>query len=285
MSRTERRRVGVGTGAARIQAERPVERFSYRSQNSLIQEHQLRGQLARIQQSITISARNAEKLDGDCNHFSRQCATQGPVWKGALTTKLVELEAEKRILASFKEQAVRLEEQIDKLANPKPFEQAARRQHQESLAVLARERLVTDTQLERALRDVKTLLMERRELSLKMRNIAPFIDLSIGNDGFDTARFDELLNSLPSLLVAKSETWVDWFLGNPRVTSAHYVTDETLTLPETLASANYWHRGETAELTEEQAAEAFPERNPPPSMELDAAEADELRAWEMAQSR
>jgi len=259
-------------------------RFSARSQRMCAEIYRLKSLLAKVSQSIAISVRNRARLAKDCDHFSRPCAVQGPVWKGPLTTKLVDLEAEKRMLAAYKEEDARLCAQIEKLENPTPAEPTARRQNQELLASLTEERKIGDVELARRLEGVKELLIRRRKLSGRMTSIASLIDLNVGIDWMDIARFDELLNYLPDRLAEQSSDWMSAFLGKPQATTAYPLIEPTLTLPETLASAHFYVRGETVQPTKEQAAVAFPKYEARQQSAVDMAQDPELAAWEKSLS-
>lgn len=271
---------------ARASTTNPIERFSERSQASMIEEYRKKQQLARLQASIAVSERKARKFDEQATQYARVAAVQGPILRNSLADTLVNLESEKRLLAAYKEEAARLEAQVNELAHPAPSDLAARRQNQTLLRVLAQERLEVDRRLGSTLEGVKALLFERRTLSKKMGDIASFINLSVGHDGFDIGRFEALRDALPERMTENSEAWIAWFLGETLQTTTEYtVTDETLTLPETLASPNFFRRGERVELTVDQAERAFPKYSAPPSMETDASQKAELEAWERSLSR
>jgi hypothetical protein len=214
--------------------------------------------MAKVEQAIAIAIRGIRKLEYDCTQLSKIAASQGPILQSRLSGKLTDLEAAKRVLASHEANLSGLRRQIEALSRPDAAETRKRQSHQNTLAELSRRRLEKDFSLQDAINGVRVLLAERRSLTAKMREVAPLIDLTMGIDGFDTARFDALLNSLPDDLVEQSEQWVSWFLGNPANTSPRYVDNETLTLPESLACAHVYHHGDTAQVTIEVAERYFP---------------------------
>ena len=87
----------------------------------------------------------------------------------------------------------------------------------------------------------------------RMAECAAGINLTLGEDGLDAARFKELLAALPIELADSSERWYARFLGEQKGLKCYVVRDDRLVLPETLASHGVYYFSDPVKLMEEEA--------------------------------
>jgi len=226
--------------------------YSLRSQRNLGREAELRGDLAKCEARIGYSERKIAELEADKARQLKASLRGGGGGGQWLGRTLEELEGKNREAVAYREQRDHIQTEIANLA-PGPAQAAERAQRQNHLAQLATDRLKKDELAEGALKGLRRLLEERAELTAKMLKAAEAIDLTIGEDRLDSRRFEELLVSLPEDLLAGSNRWHVWFIGKQQGLKPYVVVVEKLTLPESLARANFYRFGEKVELTDEEA--------------------------------
>lgn len=230
-----------------------AEKWSERSQASLIAEHRLRSEQENLRMRLAHAAHAITALEKECADLAGVCARQGPILRGRLSDKLHDLEVEKRLNAAYQARMDEAAAELKKLTDPSEEERQARREVQTKLASKARERFSIDQRISEAVETVRQLLTERGEISGEMCELARAIDLKISGDSFDLGRFRELSSSLPRRVVnAESERWLKWFLGESTRTTGRRVDEETRVLPESLATANFYKRGDTVPLEAEE---------------------------------
>jgi len=233
-------------------------RWSPRSQRSLREEYRLGAALAEQRRHVASSEHAIAVLEKEADDLAKIQMRQGPILRDRMVEKLSDLEARKRLLGAHRAEIANLEAQGAKMEAEIVSGQQERARNQAELAATARARLATDAQLAAAIDAVSALLHQRNEETQKMLEFAKVIDLMLVGDGYDTERFEALSHVLPENLLLRSQAWVTWFLGDPRETRSTVVTEETFTLPESLASANFYRRGESVALTLEEYARLFP---------------------------
>jgi len=224
--------------------------YSSRSQRSLLEEDRLRGNLEKIDGLIRHTERKIADLEKDKARTLAQIPT-GKVNQTFLSFTLEALEDNGRKLAAYKEERASAEKVIANLA-PSPAQAAERAERQNYLANLAAERLQKDRLVEGALNGFRRLLKERAELTAKMLKAAEAVDFTVGDDGLDGRRFDDLLGLLPGQLAASSERWAQWVLAKGESLKSYIVRDEVLTIPETLAHHGVLRFGDRVDLNEDQ---------------------------------
>jgi len=261
------------------------ERWSGRSQHSLIEEHRLKTELLRQRRLKESCESRIAALDKDVDQLAQIQAREGPLLRSRTASKLAELEVEKRLLEAHGVRVGDLEAQLAKMQEAILSGQGERAKNQGKLATLAEARLATDRRLAGVVDRLLGLLAQRDGETEKIRELAGLIDLSLAGDVLDEARFQGLHQLLPEKLLEKSAGWVRWFLGEPRETRPLVVTEETFTLPETLASAHFYKRGESVALTPEEHARMFPPKPSTSKAEAEAAflapapQANEVDRW------
>ena len=106
----------------------------------------------------------------------------------------------------------------------------------------------------RAAREQVAAAQARAELTRQMVAIAETIDFSVDSSGFDSERFERFLERLPGEIVPESRRWTVWFLGGQEKTERFRVERGFVTIPETLACAHAYAKGDILEVTPEQRA-------------------------------
>ncbi len=236
--------------------------YSARSQRSMLDEERLRGELAEIGKLVQYTERKKAEAEQLKARYLKLAAEGGRSGHDSLTLArgLQELEDARRVLAAYDEQRKAIEARIAGLALS-PAQVVERRERQNYVAQLTDERHKKDQHIDGALKAVRRLLQERRELSAKIQKSADAAEITPGADGLDAQRFDELLAALPEDLLTESNRWAGWFLGTQSA-KPYVVRDRLLVLPETLASHGVYCFGERVELSDEQARELLREDRP-----------------------
>jgi hypothetical protein len=180
-------------------------RYSLRSQRTVLEEDRLRGNLEKIDGLMRFTEKKIGELEKDKAHTLRGIPDEN-VNQTFLSFTLHALEDNRRKLAAYKEERASAEKIIAEVA-PTPAQATERAERQNYLANLTGERMQKDRLIEGALNAFRRLLKERAELTAKMTKAAEAADFTVGDDGLDGRRFDELVLSLPEGLVARSERW------------------------------------------------------------------------------
>jgi len=249
----------------------PERRWSARSQGWLRERHRLRTALARQQCLAESCKHSAAVLNKKIDDKAIIQAREGPILQSGMANDLVDLQAVERQLKAHEAEIANLEAQLKKMEEASVSGQGERAKNQEALATLLRARLATDAQLAAAIDAVSALLHQRDQETRKMLECSKLLDLTLVQDGLDTMRFEALLHALPENLLLRSQAWVTWFLGERRETRPFLVSEETVTVPETLMCAGFYKRGECMELTTEEHARLFPPKATTSKAEAEAA--------------
>jgi hypothetical protein len=167
---------------------------------------------------------------------------------------LAELQQNKTERAAFEERKGHLQAEIEALASPNPQQTAERTDRQNHLAKVVAARLEKDRQVEGALNQLRQLLEQRADLSVKVVEAASAVELTVNGDALDEERFKLLANFLPAELAATSERWAKWFLGQEK-TKSYVVVVPELVVAETLARAGSYGFGDEVQLTDAEATE------------------------------
>lgn len=237
--------------------------FSSRSQRSLVEEEKLRDGLRVLDSRIADCRKRIERIKEAITRIAER-ESHGQVGSGDLDSWLEAKRNELERLKVFNTQRASMRSKLDSLIHPSPSQQAARQKQQTLLARLAGERLAKDGQIGTKLSELRTLLQERQNFTDRMQEAARQIDLSLGKDGLDVSRYENLFSALPEELPsAKSAQWVAWFTGAGRKDVKAHVAPQRLVLPETLAHSGIYEAGEKVFLTAEEAAKVFPPPAPP----------------------
>jgi len=242
-------------------------KYSAHSQRCLLQRDKLCATLAdlnhqaeAIEKQIAAAAEEKERLG------KAVLAGGGPYVQEQFKRECERVAERREALAICQMLRLKTQAEIDGLA-PSLEEQKTRAEREEELARLASARLEKDRRAHNLLKDLRSLIAERVELTVRMAECATAINLTIGEDGLDAARFKELLAALPVGLADSSERLYARFLGKQKGLKRHIVRDDRLVLPETLASHGVNYFGEAVELTEEQGREFLREDgSTPPSI-------------------
>jgi hypothetical protein len=156
----------------------------------------------------------------------------------------------KGLISTFEDQGKVLQAEIEAVKRMTPAEAKDRAENQAALVELALERLELDRTLSDTFKKVRLFLQKRTEITEQILARMRRVEFTLEFDGLDEDRFKAIEAVLSPDLIAKSEQWVRWLLGEEKG-EPYTVLDEMLTLPETLASANFYRRGERVELTPE----------------------------------
>ncbi len=232
--------------------------WSPRSQRNLLRERALREKLTNCDKWTGYHEREvAEAEESKARQLRHSVETKDsyPEW---LSQTLRDLEDNRRRLAAFKEQRAQIEAEIEGLA-PSPAQIAERAERQSYAGQLSGERVEKDKHIDATLKVFRRLLGERQELTAKLLKAAEAADLTVGDDGLDARRFDELFATLPEDLLAASVRWHDWFVGKGDELKRYVVVVGELTLPESIASAGVHRFGDKVELADDKAAELLRE--------------------------
>lgn len=230
-------------------------KWSARSQRSIMRQNEIQQQLAQCEGHIRYIKRGIADLEaqkaGQLRHamISEGGGRVGPTEIGRTVN---ELKNRKFSLEAFQEHKKDLESKIAKLNQSDPAADEARAAQQDRLAELAGERLEKDRFIQAVITDLRQQLRERARLSATMVEVASSIDIDFDPDA---ERFDQLLDSLQADVLAESEAWAAWFLGEDGAAKPYIVTDSLLIGPEALAHNGVYRFGETIMLADADAAE------------------------------
>ena len=242
-------------------------KYSAHSQRCLLQRDKLCATLADLNHQAEAIEKQIAAAEEERERFGKDVLAGGGPYVQEQFKRECERVAERReALAICQMLRLKTQAEIDGLA-PSLEEQKTRAEREEELARLASARLEKDRRAHNLLKDLRSLIAERVELTVRMAECATAINLTIGEDGLDAARFKELLAALPVGLADSSERLYARFLGKQKGLKRHIVRVDRLVLPETLASHGVNYFGEAVELTEEQGREFLREDGSgPPSI-------------------
>ena len=240
---------------SRQRGEKPALEFigSLRSQRSIKRQFDLENEIGRFQKLIGFEEQRLVEAKANRMRQARQVAGGQPVYQRNLEDSIAEIELRNQKIKVYQETIADLQKEIDGL-QPSHSQAAERAGKQAELARLAEERVGVAESIDAEICVLRGRLSLHAKLTGTMVNLAAEIDFS-GQD-FDSARFDNLAVSLPSAMQAESWRWLEWFLGMEKDRRECEIPREIQSLPETLAAAHYYRRGEKPLLTEKERAEA-----------------------------
>lgn len=227
--------------------------YSLRSQASWREQWGLEDELRKNEAWLRVAEQNVKRLSESKEQVTRHMATSGNVQPSYLGDLCRQLDDETRRLAVHKDQKASLQSRIKALTQPSRSQAAKRLKNQRQLGALASERLSMDRLIGCAVGELRRLLKAREELSVSMHAGASAIDLQGRSDLLDESRFATLLGSLPADLTAQSERWVARFTGEQDGKRKYVVRQDRLTLDEILSNCHCYARGDSIDLTEEEA--------------------------------
>ncbi len=236
---------------SRAQGEVLANKWSERSQASCQREAEIQKRLDNCSARIRNDQRLLKAAEENLERLTRSAILGSNEFSAMIPSAAREIEDRKLRIAIFERERVKIQAEIDAVRTVSPAEAKERRDNQTALAMLATERLEVDRALADTFAAALALLQERAGMTNRMLALCRKIDFTLAFDGLDSDRFDAVAASLPSDLIAKSEQWVRWLTGVEQG-EAYVVADETLVLPETLASANFYRHGDRVSLTLEQ---------------------------------
>lgn len=180
-------------------------KFSDRSQESFLDEFRLMEQIGDAESVKRLSERRLESLQRDRERFVKASANGDAFAQQKLGIAMREIREEEGKLTAYSEHINSLTSQIAALRQVTPEQLGERRSHQEVLLSSSRQRLSHDKQIEEVLQQLRMLLMDRNELTVKMEAEASAIGLKADLDkervrgaSFLSSRFDSALK--PSMV-------------------------------------------------------------------------------------
>jgi prefoldin subunit 5 len=173
-------------------------------------------------------------------------------FQAGLDLAIAQLATVRARIEPYKAEAARLEAEIQAL-QPSQVEIEDRHERQREFASLAGERLEYDREAERLVKELRSILRTRSELTTAMATSAKLFDLA--DDALDASRVEKLLDSLPESIMPQSERWYGLFFGNSKTEISYVVIADSLVLPETFSSNGLLSFGDRVQLTEEGARE------------------------------
>ena len=235
--------------------EKATPTGSPRSQHSMLAEKKLRAALQRAQAAVASTEQKVSELEGTVARLTGRVATFGDFkFQQGLDLAIAKLATVRARIDPYKAEVARLEAEIQAL-QPSQVEIEARHEGQREFASLASERLEYDREADRLVKELRTVLRTRSELTTAMGAAAELFDLEILNDALDASRVEKLLDSLPESILPQSERWHRLFFGNSKTETTYVVIGDSLVLPETFSSNGLLSFGDRVQLTEEDARE------------------------------
>jgi hypothetical protein len=233
--------------------EKATPAGSPRSQHSMLAEKKLRDLLQMAQAAVASTERKVSELEGVVERLTGRVATFGDIkFQEGLDLALAQLATVRARIEPYKAEAARLEAEIQAL-QPSQVEIEDRHERQREFASLAGERLEYDREAERLVKELRSILRTRSELTTAMATSAKLFDLA--DDALDASRVEKLLDSLPESIMPQSERWYGLFFGNSKTEISYVVIADSLVLPETFSSNGLLSFGDRVQLTEEGARE------------------------------
>jgi hypothetical protein len=235
--------------------EKATPTGSPRSQHSMLAEKKLRADLQRAQAAVASTGEKVSELAGSVARMTSRVATFGDIkFQEGLDLAIAQLATVRARIDPYKAEVARLEAAIQAL-QPSQVEIEARHEGQREFASLASERLEWDREAERLVKELRTVLRTRSELTTAMAASAELFDLPVLNNALDASRVEKLLDSLPESIMPQSERWYGLFFGNSKTETAYIVIADSLVLPETFSSNGLLSFGDRVQLTEKDARE------------------------------
>jgi hypothetical protein len=231
------------------------KKWSVRSQSSFQREAVLQDQLDNLQRGLRHDQALLAEMKADLDRQVKSMVSGNANVGGQIGQSISRVNEQQGRIEVLDACRAKIQSQFDAVAKVGPEEAKIRSEKQTELAQLSLHRLEADRALARVIETARGLLGRRSKTSEQMLRLCREIDLTLGFDGLDEDRFKALEASLPMDLEGKSQTWVDWFLGENRKTERYTVLDTTVVLTETLADAGVFRKGQQVDLTAEQVAE------------------------------
>jgi prefoldin subunit 5 len=205
------------------------------------------------QAAVASTERKVSELEGVVERLTGRVATFGDFkFQAGLDLAIAQLATVRARIEPYKAEAARLEAEIQAL-QPSQVEIEDRHERQREFASLAGERLEYDREAERLVKELRSILRTRSELTTAMATSAKLFDLA--DDALDASRVEKLLDSLPESIMPQSERWYGLFFGNSKTEISYVVIADSLVLPETFSSNGLLSFGDRVQLTEEGARE------------------------------
>jgi hypothetical protein len=202
---------------------------------------------------VASTERKVSELEGVVERLTGRVATFGDFkFQAGLDLAIAQLATVRARIEPYKAEAARLEAEIQAL-QPSQVEIEDRHERQREFASLAGERLEYDREAERLVKELRSILRTRSELTTAMATSAKLFDLA--DDALDASRVEKLLDSLPESIMPQSERWYGLFFGNSKTEISYVVIADSLVLPETFSSNGLLSFGDRVQLTEEGARE------------------------------
>lgn len=268
------------------------EAHRMRSRRSILAEVDLRKTIKKINTAAAITERRLREGQERVARLTKWVVVEGQEnARPQLDDAMRDVATQRDLIKACEDQRALTEAEIEKLT-PDPAQRASRQHQQEQFAELVNKRLAKDREADRALKELREALRERRELTAQMAEPCAALELTIQDDGLDRARFEKLLDSLPGELLPQSGRWCAWFLGEPKDAKPYRVRVEHLLVAETLTDNGVLNFGDVICLREEEArnllcddyfagtGEARWRCEPPKVMTVEAYEAAEKAARE-----
>lgn len=249
------------TGKVTAEPEAPQRTFTARSRKSIQTEQRLEKELARrnglkrlVEDAIDTLGRDKKRL--------LKLVMDGEAWADkALSDTLGKIDAEKRKLTLFTEEASEAQANLDNFRAGIEAYAPERARRQGYLADLAGARLKVDCELEGLLRKALTMLEVREQVVSLMREQAAAIDLTCS---FEAGVPASLHAALSLGIMSGSVAWNARFLGEEKHLTPYIVSAESFEPEETLTRKAVYSFGETVYLLEEEAAEFLRSDRPRP---------------------
>lgn len=226
--------------------------WSARSASSIRQEQALQGRTEDYLRLKKKTEENLSDLDAEKGRYSRDVADGRPEAEKRLGETLAKIDDQKRKLAAYTEAATAAKSELEKFRLAVSKAATERRENQNALARLARQRLEIERKLEAGLNGFRQSLQECLELTARMQSLGGNIELDCD---WGHSRYGAVLESLPANILPEAERWLAGFFGTRKGMKPYVVIAEELSVAENLAHCGIYHFGETVYLREEQAQE------------------------------
>jgi hypothetical protein len=213
-------------------------KWSPRSQQIVLQERRLQGEMRSLDGLIEASRKKIAGLETDSSEFAGMIAERGAqhYLYRHLRELAISLTEERALLAAYEGRRAATQAQIDALV-PNPETQKERARQQERMARRVADRLVKDGRIGELVESLRQALKERGEISGEIAEIAEALEMTLGPDALDHTRFEELQEALPEEVFSASKRWSEWFLGPADSRDPKSREGGMLIFEETLADA------------------------------------------------
>ena len=235
----------LSAGKASVPPAAPVGRWSAQPQSSIKRQFEMEARIKKLAQNIAWEEK--KKAAAEANRKRQAGLVDGGqgLYRAALMGSLNDIEECSKLISAYQGDIEGLRAEIAAM-QPTSSQAAERAAKQEKFAAIAKDCQGEILSLDVQVAGVKARLESILSLKQKMRELAVEIDLSNAG-GFGAEPFKALASSLPGPLGPAALAWLDWMLGN-ELKRACIIKSEIEKLPETLASANVFRRGDTAQL-------------------------------------